>query len=453
MDALLTDLYYNEHLTSIKSLYPEVMRVKPANMQVTQSAVLNWMKQQTAQQQTKRVIHEDKPVTTLTQTWGVDLAILSQFARVGVRRRRQPAQAPAVQLPIAIVHMAGQPQADQEGEEEDVGAILQTREIAKLPARNRRKPRRDEDEGYGSGLRVGGSVLKIGGRDYNMNDRFVNGDMSVLFTAIHLPTRYLYLYPQKGKSAEECTQSFRYWLEDLTRDGFPPITYITSDAGKEWEGPFARLVAQNNITHTKTVGGGPGVSIVNACHSALKKWMLKQMLMRGSVKWIDLIQPYLVMYNTKRKHSGLKLKDKDNRWQFYTPEEFKNSTHLQSRLHSKKRTETAAILAKEHHWKVGDSMRIQEQIDRGYIKATTIPLYSKKTYPVLSLKGFQLEYPGDAPGSPTRWIARRHALWVPGGVSNSHTNTDVDDERFHRLVRDNRRQRQYDADQRQLQIG
>jgi hypothetical protein len=138
---------------------------------------------------------------------------------------------------------------------------------------------------------------------------------------------------------------------------------------------------------SKVVSGGPGVSVINALHSHMKQWFLKQMLARDSVRWIDLIEPFLTMYNTKRKHSSLKLKDKDNHWVHYTPLEFKKSQLLQNRLYNDKRTETANILASEHHWQVGNVMRVQTYIDRGYIKATTVPVFSKKTYPpVLAIR-------------------------------------------------------------------
>lgn len=459
MDPLLTNLYYNQHLTSIQALYPEAIRTKPADLQFTRKDVVKWMSQQTAQQQTKRQeIHEDLPVTTDNRgSWALDLTILTQFAKVGFARRRPPPNAVAVQLPnqqqqpiLNGIQLQPQPiEKDTEGEEEeDVGARLRPVDAPALPARNRRPPRRNADEGYGSGITMGGRLLQINGRNYNLNDRYINGDMSILFTVIHIPTRYVYIYPMKTKSSDESAQCASYWMEDATRDGFQ-ITEISSDLGREFEGAFAAWVRLNNIQHIKVVGGGPGVSIINSLHSHLKRWILKEMLIRGSVRWIDLIEPFLTMYNTKRKHSSLRLKDANNKWVYYTPLEFKNSQLLQDRLHSDKRTETAAILANEHRWAVGDMMRIQF-VNRGYIKKTTVPVYSRKTYPVLALRGFQLQYPGENAGDPPRWIARKHAMHVPN-PTNSHTNTATDDSRFHRLVADNRRQRAYDQQMRLLQ--
>jgi hypothetical protein len=49
MDALLTDLYYNQHLTSINALYPEAVQNAPAGLKITRTAVQQWMKNQTAQ--------------------------------------------------------------------------------------------------------------------------------------------------------------------------------------------------------------------------------------------------------------------------------------------------------------------------------------------------------------------------------------------------------------------
>jgi hypothetical protein len=324
MDALLTDLYYNQHLTSINALYPEAVQAAPPGLKITRTAVQQWMKNQTAQQQVKRQVVEDKPVNSNTAgDWGIDLTILTQFATVGFNRRRPPPNA-AVQLqnqqPVAV-GIQLQPQQQQQGttdddeeEEEEVGAPLRIRQVPTLEPRARRPPRRNSDEGYGGSIKMGGRLIQINGRNFNLNDRYVNGEMSVIFTAIHIPTRYVYAYPMIGKSAREAAQCAGYWLQDATRDGFV-ITHIAADMGKEWEGEFAQWVRNNNIQMTKVVGGGPALSVINSLHSHMKNWFLKQMIARDSVRWIDLIEPFLIMYNTKRKHSSLKLKDKDNHWE------------------------------------------------------------------------------------------------------------------------------------------
>jgi hypothetical protein len=463
MDALLTDLYYNQHLTSINALYPEAVQAAPPGLKITKVAVQQWMKNQTAQQQVKRQVIESKPVNSIRAgDFAIDLTILTQFKTVGVNRRRPPPNAAAVQLqnqqPVAVgIQLQPQQQQQQQGtdeddeEEEAVGAPLRIQQASVLEPRARRPPRRNADEGYGSGIKLGGRLIQINGRNFNLNERYVNDEMSVIFTAIHIPTRFAYAYPMIGKSAGEAAQCAGYWLQDATRDGFV-ITHIAADMGREWDGEFGQWVRNNNIQLTKVVGGGPGLSVINSLHSHMKQWFLKQMIARDSVRWIDLIEPFLTMYNTKRKHSSLKLKDKDNHWVHYTPLEFKNSQLLQKRLYNDKRTETAEILASEHHWQVGDIMRVQTYIDRGYIKATTVPVFSKKTYPVLAIRGFQLQYPGENAGDAPRWIARKHAMWV-ATPSNSHTNRAVDDTRFTKLVEDNQAQRRYDAQQRLLAIG
>jgi hypothetical protein len=85
MDALLTDLYYDQHLTSIQALYPEAVQAAPPGLKITKVAVANWLKNQGAQQQVKRQTHDDHPITTDNQgLWQLDLTFLDQMARVTV---------------------------------------------------------------------------------------------------------------------------------------------------------------------------------------------------------------------------------------------------------------------------------------------------------------------------------------------------------------------------------
>jgi hypothetical protein len=198
------------------------------------------MKNQTAQQQVKRQVVENKPVNSNNAgDWAIDLTILTQFATVGVNRRRPPPNAAAVQLqtqqaqPVAV-GIQQQPQQQQgstdekEEEEKKVGAPLRIRQVPTLEPRARRPPRRNSDEGYGSGLGMGGRLIRING--FNLNERYINGEMSVIFTTIHIPTRYVYAYPMISKSAREAAQCADYWLQDATRDGFV-ITHIAADMG------------------------------------------------------------------------------------------------------------------------------------------------------------------------------------------------------------------------------
>jgi hypothetical protein len=174
MDALLTDLYYNQHLTSINALYPEAVQVAPAGLKITRTNVQQWMKNQTAQQQVKRQVIKDKPVNSNNAgDWAIDLTILTQFKTVGVNKRKPPPNAAAVQLqnqqPVAVgIQLQPQQQQQQQGtdeddEEEAVGAPLRIQQVPPLEPRARRPPRRNADEGYGSGIKLGGRLIQING--------------------------------------------------------------------------------------------------------------------------------------------------------------------------------------------------------------------------------------------------------------------------------------------------
>ncbi len=117
----------------------------------------------------------------------------------------------------------------------------------------------------------------------------------------------------KDKTAESCKQAAEWWMEDATRDGLT-ITEIQSDKGAEWLGVFRAWVRANNINHVTYLGGTNNIAIVNSLHSHLKRYFLKIMIARDSLKWVDLVEPFVEQYNKVKKHSSLKLKNKDNKW-------------------------------------------------------------------------------------------------------------------------------------------
>jgi transposase InsO family protein len=436
MDALLTDLYYNQHLTSINALYPEALQAAPPGLKITKTAVQNWLKNQGAQQQVKRQTHDDHPITTDNQgLWQLDLTFLDQMARVTVA---QPQPAPVQ----GAVRNRGQRVAvaapvTTEGLPENI-PVTDDIDIDVRRSSRGRVPNRQMDN------------YQMGGRIYTSDKRYVNGGYNCIFTVIHVRTRVCYLYPMKDKTAQSCKQAAEWWWEDAVVGDHFTITEIQSDRGAEWATPFSAWIRQHNITHTTYLGGTNNIGIVNSLHSHLKRYFLKIMISRDSMKWIDLVEPFVEMYNKKKKHSSLKLKGPDNKWVYYTPWEFHQSQLLQNRLHKKKRTESAVVLADEHKWAVGDKFRAA-YVNRGFIKKTTIPVWSKPIFTVLAVNKFQIQfdYPPDQQGP--RWISHKYAQWVPNdGAVNDNGVASVNDIRFQSLIRDNRRQKAYDREMAQL---
>jgi hypothetical protein len=437
MDAILTNLYYNQHITSIQALYPEAVQLAPPGLKITKVAVSNWLKNQNATQQVKRQTHEDHPITTDNQgLWQLDLTFLDQMARVTVT---QPQPAPvqgavqvrgrrraAVAAPIAT---EGVPENIPVTDDIDIGPRRGAR--ARVPNRQM-------------------GDYQMGGRIYDLDKRYVNGGFNCIFTVIHVRTRVCYLYPMKDTTAQSCKEAAELWWQDAVVDDGFTITEIQSDRGAEWGAPFSGWIRQHNITHTTYLGGTNNIGIVNSLHSHLKRYFLKVMISRDSMKWIDLVQGFQDTYNKKKKHSSLKLKNSNNKWEYFTPWEFHQSQLLQDRLHKKKRTESAVVLADEHEWKVGDRFRAAF-VNRGFIKKTTIPVWSKHIFTVLAVNKFQIlfDYPPDQQGP--RWISHKLAQWVPNpGVVNDNGVASINDIRFQSLINDNRRQNAYEREMRNL---
>lgn len=134
-----------------------------------------------------------------------------------------------------------------------------------------------------------------------------NRNFKYILTVIDIFSKYAWTIPLKSKTGKEVTSA----MSDILHAGNVPKN-IHSDLGTEfYNSQFQKLMRDFKINHYSTFS----VKKAAMCErliKTLKQKLWKQLHLRGSYKWYDLIDGIVREYNST-KHHTIKMKPKDVR--------------------------------------------------------------------------------------------------------------------------------------------
>lgn len=187
-----------------------------------------------------------------------------------------------------------------------------------------------------------------------------NQNYKYILTVIDIFSKYAWAFPLKSKKSGDVFEA----MSELFAAGHVPKN-IHSDLGKEfYNSEFQRLMKRYEINHYSTFSSMKA-AIVERFNRTLKTNMWKQIHLRGSYKWIDILSTLLKEYNDT-KHSTIKMKPKDV-----------NARDEKKLMNSVYKYKT--YLKKSTKFHVGDHVRISKYkhvFEKGYTPNWTTEIFS-----------------------------------------------------------------------------
>lgn len=201
-----------------------------------------------------------------------------------------------------------------------------------------------------------------------------NKSMKYILTVINIFSKKAYARALKNKSASEVTKAMKSVLDSLNHS----IRKLHVDEGKEfYNSSMKNMLHQRNISMYSTFGTKKA-AIVERFNRTLKNRMWKQFSLRGSHKWIDILQPLVSDYNNT-KHRTIKMKPNE-----VTADDEQFLLNTVYKLPS-------ATLSKTK-FKIGDFVRISKYkhiFEKGYTPNWTTEVFTiraiQKTTPITYL--------------------------------------------------------------------
>lgn len=208
-----------------------------------------------------------------------------------------------------------------------------------------------------------------------------NNGMKYILTVINIFSKKAYARALKNKSGPEVTRAMKSVLDALNH----PIKHLHVDNGREFYcAPMKGLLQQRDINMYSTYTTKKA-AICERFNRTLKNKMWKLFSLRGSYKWIDILQQLISEYNNT-KHRTIKLK----------PNEVNenNEQHILNTVYSKYRFNPK----EKRKFKIGDFVRISKYkhiFSKGYTANWTTEVFKIKkvqhtlpiTYLLIDLNG------------------------------------------------------------------
>ena len=123
----------------------------------------------------------------------------------------------------------------------------------------------------------------------------VNDGYKYLLTVINAFSKRAWAYPLKTKTGNEVASALRKVFEEL--DVAPK--FLQADSGTEFfNSNVARVLREFGI-HLYSSFSTLKASIIERFNRTLKTWMWKRFSLRGSYKWVDILNSLITEYNNK----------------------------------------------------------------------------------------------------------------------------------------------------------
>lgn len=198
----------------------------------------------------------------------------------------------------------------------------------------------------------------------------INKKFKYILVVIDIFSKFCWTYPLLSKSGKHVTEQ----MSKLLESGNVP-RHVMSDFGKEfYNSSFKQLMNKYKINHYSSFS-----SIKCSCAErvirTLKTKLFKRLHLRGSYKWIDILDQIVKVYNST-KHSTIRMKPRDVRRkheQMLLNSVYKYSVHIKA----------------DSKFKVGDFVRISKYkhvFEKGYMPNWTTEIFkiskNQRTQPI-----------------------------------------------------------------------
>ena len=130
----------------------------------------------------------------------------------------------------------------------------------------------------------------------------VNKGYNFLLTVIDNFSKYAWAIPLKNKTGTETTKAFK----TLFNEGRVPKNLHVDD-GKEFFNSHCKALMESRKINMYSTYSGMKASTVERFNRTLKQEMWREFTLRGSYKWIDILDRLLEKYNDT-KHRTIKMK-------------------------------------------------------------------------------------------------------------------------------------------------
>ena len=182
-----------------------------------------------------------------------------------------------------------------------------------------------------------------------------NGGNYVLFTAIHINSRYGYVSYATNKRADTILDLMKAFVQSHSPEK------IDGDKGSEYTNKKTTdYLKAKHIESNFYLSDSHKLGIINRFHRTLKEKIQKWMSASGSVKWISIIDTILNNYNTTY-HSGIRA----------TPKEVYDNPYLQSLIIDDKKAKTEDLKSLLKPLLVNDYIRVKKGVKQFENRMTT----------------------------------------------------------------------------------
>lgn len=207
----------------------------------------------------------------------------------------------------------------------------------------------------------------------------VNKGFKYILTLINCFSKMAYARPLKSKSGRETSEA----MEKILKTSRLKFKHLQTDKGKEYYNSyFINLMKKHGINHYST-HSDKKAAIVERFNKTLKSAMYKQFSLRGSYKWIDILDKLIVEYNN-RFHRAIRMK----------PIEVKKRNEKQVLQNIKNATKSKPELRPPSKFNEGDQVRICKY--KGVFTKGYLPNWTNEVFEIFRVQ----------PTTPATYILR-----------------------------------------------
>jgi hypothetical protein len=203
-----------------------------------------------------------------------------------------------------------------------------------------------------------------------------NKGVKYLLNIIDLFSRYAWSFPLKSKKPSEIEPYIKEVIESIPKNH---IISFTFDKGREFMGEVKALLNSKHIqiylNDPKSLNGKNKMALIERFHQTLWNMIKKYLSSQETLTYIDQLPQFIQNYNN-RIHSTIQDKPINV---------FKMKQPVIVVSH-----EMIHPLQSENKFQIGDMVRVQKK-RHVFDKKGLIPIYSKKIYKIISIKGKRYE--------------------------------------------------------------
>lgn len=196
-----------------------------------------------------------------------------------------------------------------------------------------------------------------------------NNGFKYILTLINCFSKMAYARPLKSKSGRETSKA----MEKILKKSSLKFKHLQTDEGKEYYNKiFSNLMEKCKINHYST-HSDKKAAIIERFNRTLKSAMYKQFSLRGSYKWIDILQKLIDEYNN-RVHRTIRMK----------PIEVNERNEMQVKKNISNATKPKPELRHPSKFEEGDQVRISKF--KGIFTKGYLPNWSNEVFEVLRVQ-------------------------------------------------------------------